>query len=236
MFLHAVRWGLWWLLLICPLAALSAEPMRLDDPNPRWVVVQFENSPKDRPDLLDGVYTRPFAAWLEPDDQGRVTVRVNRDILEKDLFRENDPVAGSFSDFVWVFDRETGDVVSAAFSGAFSYTIDWGFVKSAVEAKVEARMATTRKGGFRPARRIFGRALIGYCEDVESRRCQAVPPQRYDAGRGYVNAVGYLSIDSPVKRFDTFSAVGEARFSEISRESRVGLTRSGAELPEVRVR
>ncbi len=236
MFWHAARWGLWWLALICPLAAFSAEPMRLDDPNPRWVVVQFENSPSDRPDLLDGVWTRPFVAWLEPDKRGHLTVRVDGDVLEKNLFRENDPVAGSFSDFLWVFDRESGDVVSAEFSGAFSYTINWGFLKREIEAKVEARMATTRPGGFRPARRVFGRDLIGYCQDVQSHRCQAVPPRRYDARRGYVNAVGVLSIDSPVKRFETFSAVGEARFSEIPGDLRVGARGSGVEVPTVQVR
>jgi len=235
MYLRSARWGLWWLLLIGPSVALSAEPMRLDDPNPRWVIVEFENSPPDRPDLLDGVYTRPFAAWLEPDDQGHVTVRVSGDILEKNLFRDNDPVAGSFSDFLWVFDRESGDVVSAEFSGSFSYTINWGFAKSDIEAKVEARMATTRPGGFRPPRRVLGRVLIGYCEDVESRQCQAVPPRPYDAGRGYVNAVGYLSIDSPVKRFETFSSVGEARFSEIPRGGRTMARESAAELPTIRV-
>ena len=92
-------------------------------------------------------------------------------------------------------------------------------------------MATTRPGGFRPTRRVLGHSLIGYCEDVDSRRCQAVPPCPYDAGRGYVNAVGYLSIDSPVTRFHTFSAVGEARFSEMPGGVRVRERESEAEPP-----
>jgi hypothetical protein len=225
-----------WLPLFFMSVAVSAEPMRLDDLTPRWVVVQFEDSPSDRPDLLDGVYTRPYAAWLEPDERGRVTIRVSGDVLEKNLFRDNDPLPGSFSDFLWIFDPVSGDVLSAEFSGVFLFTIDWGIAKSNVEAKVEARMGTTRPGGFRPARRVLGRALIGYCEDVGSRRCQAVPPRAYDAGRGYVNAVGYLSIDSPLTRFNTYSAVGEARFSEIHGDVRFKARESEAEPPADRER
>lgn len=212
--LHLALWGLCWLILGIFSTAVSAEPMRLGDSTPRWVVIQFENSPRDRPDLLDGPYTEPFSAWLEPDEHGHVTVRLSGEVLEKNLFRENDPVAGSFSDFLWVFDKQTGDVLSAEFSGIFAYEFDWGFATSLVNAKVQARMATTRQAGFQAPRRVLDKVLIGYCDDVESLRCQAVRPLPYDASRGYVNAVGYLSIDSPFKRFDTFSALGEARFSE----------------------
>ena len=212
--LHVARWGLCSLILGILSTAAWAEPMRLGDPTPRWVVIQFEDSPRDRPDLLNGSYTEPFSAWLEPDDHGHVTVRLSGEVLEKSLFRKNDPVAGSFSDFLWIFDEESGAVLSAEFSGVFSYKIDWGFSTSRIKARVQARMATTRPGGFRAARRVLDRLLIGYCEDVGSRRCQAVHPSAYDASRGYVNAVGYLSIDSPFKRFETFSALGEALFSE----------------------
>ena len=144
---HVARWGLGWLILGILSSSAWAEPMRLGDPTPRWVFIQFENSPRDRPDLLDGRYTEPFSAWLEPDDLGRVTVRVSGAVLEESLFRENDPVAGSFSDFLWVFDERSGDVLSAEFSGVFAYEIDWGFLSSRVKARVQARMATTPPGG-----------------------------------------------------------------------------------------
>lgn len=194
---------------------LSTEPMRLDDATPRVVAVQFEDSPNDRPDLLDRVYSRPYTAWLEPDGPDRVTIRIRSQILEQSLFLQNDPVPGSFSDFVWVFDRKTGEVLSASFSGVFAYTIDWGFVSSEVHAQVEARMATDRAGGFQPGTPIPGLQLNRFCEDVERAKCREVAAQRYDAERGYVNAVGYLSIDSPLTEFSTYSAVGEARFSEL---------------------
>jgi hypothetical protein len=231
MFFYTARWGLWLLVWICTSAAVSAEPMRLGDRTPRWVAIEFEDSPRDRPDLLDGAYTQAFSAWLEPDEAGRVTVRLSGDILENSLFRDNQPVAGSFSDFLWTFDGTSGDVLSAEFSGAFFYTINLGFLKSDIEAKVEAWMTTTRPGGFRPARRILDRVLIGYCDDVENQRCEAVPARRYDEERGYVNAVGYLSIDSPVKRFETFSSLGEARFSEAAVDAPVRERESEARLP-----
>jgi hypothetical protein len=201
------------LLMICGTA--SAEPMRLADPTPRWIVVQFEDSPSERPELLDRVYTRPFAAWLEPDAAGNITVRLDSDVLEQTLFLENDPVPGSFSDYVWVFDRTSGDVLSASFTGAFAYVFDWGLARTEVHAQVSARMGTTTAAGFEPLKRVWGRSLYPYCDDVHASGCTAVPPRAYDE-RGYVNAVGYLAIDSPLTQFATYSAVGEARFSEIS--------------------
>jgi hypothetical protein len=191
-----------------------AEPMQLDDLTPRWVRVQFEDSPGDRPDRLDHVYTPAYRAWLEPDDEGRVTVRVPADVLERDLFLENDPVPGSFSDFVWVFDPASGEVLSASFSGAFLYEIDWGFATTEVRAEVNARMTSDTRGGFRRGTPIFGRRLNRFCRDVERFQCRGVRPSAYDERRGYVNAVGYLEVDSALTKFSTYSAVGEARFSE----------------------
>ena len=216
--LRTALWAGSLLVMIC--TSSNAEPMRLDDPTPRWVIVQFENSPSERPDLLDHVYTKPFAAWLETNELGQTTVRVSGNVLEQNLFRERDPVPGSFTDFVWVFDKESGDVLLASFSGTFSYAFDWGFATTEFHAHVRAEMRTTRAGGFRRARPVWGHRLYPWCDDVESRRCTAVPTSPYDGGRGYVNAVGFLAIDSPVTQFATFSAVGEARFSEVSSQVR----------------
>ena len=204
-------------LSLCGISA--AEPMRLSDRTPRWVVVQLENSPSERPELLDAAYTDPFAAWLEPDAQGHMIVRIDAEILENSLFRGKDPVAGSFSDYVWVFDAHSGEVLSASFSGVFSYSIDWGFAKSEIHARVRAWMGTGLQAGFRDAESVWGRVLYPYCDDVEDPRCTAVPSASYDRDRGYVNAVGYLSIDSPLTQFATYSAMGEARFSELPEEA-----------------
>lgn len=214
--------------LVLPSAA-NAEPMRLSDPTPRWVVVQFEDSPSERPDLLDRVYTKPFAAWLERNELGQIVVRVGGDVLEQSLFRENNPVPGSFSDYVWVFEPETGQVVSASFTGAFAYVIDWGFTTSQIRAHVRARMDTTRSGGFRGVEDLWGTTLYPFCEDVGSSHCTPIPARPYDRERGYVNAVGYLAIDSPLTQFSTYSALGEARFSELASQAHV--TAPGAAPP-----
>jgi len=194
-----------------------AEPMRLDDATPRWVVVQFEDSPGSQPEALDRVYTRPFAAWLETDGQGRILVRVGADVLEESLFHENDPVPGSFSDYVWVFDPESGEVVSASFSGVFAYSIGWGFATTEVHARVKAEMKTTRPGGFRGPEPVWGTPLYAWCGPSDREPCTPVQEVHYDE-RGYVNAPGFLSIDSPVAQFVTYSAAGEARFSELARD------------------
>jgi hypothetical protein len=190
--------------------------MRLGDGTPRWVVVQFENSPSGQPGALDEVYTRPFAAWLEADPQGRIVVRVGAEVLEDDIFVANHPVPGSFSDYVWVFDPQTGEVVSATFSGVFTYAIDWGFATTEIHAHVTAVMGTARQGGFLNPRSVWGRTLNPYCDDVESSRCTRVESSSYDRERGYVNAVGYITIDSPISQMATYSPLGEARFSELS--------------------
>jgi hypothetical protein len=202
------------LLMIC--TSSYAEPMRLDDTTPRWVTVRFEDSPSDHPYRLDNVYTKAFLAWLEPNALGHITVRVSGEILEQSLFRDRNPVPGSFTDFVWVFDRETGDVLSASFEGTFSYEFDWGFATSEIHASVRAEMQTTHVGGYQGARPVWGVRLYPWCNDVQSLHCTAVPTNAYDSDRGYVNAVGFLAIDSPLTQFATFSAVGEARFGELS--------------------
>ena len=72
----------------------------------------------------------------------------------------------------------------------------------------------TGVGGFLAPRQVFGKRLRRFCDDSEARGCTLVPPHRYDPKRGYVNAVGSLRIDAALTNFETFSAVGEARFSE----------------------
>ncbi len=225
--------------LLLAAGPLQAEPMQLDDATPRWVVVQFEDSPNEHPEWLDRVYTRPFAAWLETDARGRIVVRVDGAVLEKSLFSERDPVAGSFSDYVWIFDPETGAVESASFSGVFAYEVGWGFATTEVHARVRADMRTTRDGGFRGPEPVWGQRLLVWCgEDVSpsdaDTACTRVPSVGYDDARGYVNATGFLAIDSPIAQFVTYSAVGEARFSELPADVRV--TPPVATGPEVNVR
>jgi hypothetical protein len=215
--------------------------MRLGDARPRRVHVQFEVSSSDRPGLLDATYSEPFEGWIEPGDDGTIHVRVAGAVLERGLLRDRNPLPGSFSDYLWVFDTRTGEVLSASFSGTLVHPLRWGFGTTEVETRVEAHMTTTRPGGFRRPSFVWGHRLRAFCNEPESARCTLVSARGYQADRGYVNAVGFLRIDSRFVSFSTFSALGEARFSELPDGSRdvdeqrasaadTNLSRSGAVL------
>jgi hypothetical protein len=197
----------------------AARPLDLVDPRPRWVQVQFEISPADKPDQFDTVYTRKILAWLEPDPGGgQVRVTIPRRAVERDLFAPQNPVTGSFSDFVWVFDRYTGGVLRAELVGRIVKRLDWGFFETEVEADIRVAMGTDGPGGFEKPRQWFGQQLFGYCAERQRADCTIVEPRGYDADTGYVNAVGDLAVRFKGITVRTFSPLGEAVFSEIPGE------------------
>lgn len=211
------------LLLLLPRSAL-AEPVDFLDPSPRWVEVAFEVSPRDKPAQTDTIYTPKIRAWLEAADrQGQVKVTVDRRDVERVLLVDDDPVEGSFTDFVWVFDAVTGEVVSAALSGTLTKEIDWGLFRSRVRTRIEADMSTNRVGGIEKPRRWLGQQLFGYCGEEEGEedvsRCTVVAASGYDPASGYVNAVGDLSVRFGDLTLRTFSPLGEAVFSEVEPQS-----------------
>ena len=213
---RVVRAALW--PLVCGLTlggSARAEPMRLGDASPRRVHVQFEVSASDRPELLDVTYSEPIEGRLESGSDGTIRVRVDGALLERGLLRDRNPVPGSFSDYLWVFDARTGEVLSASFAGTLIHPLRWGFGTTEVEARVEARMTTTQLGGFRSPTFVWGRRLQAFCSEPDDARCTLVSARGYEADRGYVNAVGFLKIDARFVSFSTFSALGEARFSEL---------------------
>ncbi len=203
------------LLLLLPPSAL-AEPVDFLDPTPRWVEVAFEVSPRDKPIQIDTIYTPKIRAWLEAGDRrGWMKVTVDRRDVECILLADDDPVAGSFTDFVWVFDAVTGEVVSAVLSGTLTKEVDWGLFQSKVRTQIEADMATNRVGGVKKPRRWMGQQLFGYCSDEDGQRCTVADASVYDAASGYVNAVGELSVRFGDLALRTFSPLGEAVFSEV---------------------
>jgi hypothetical protein len=202
------------LLLLLPRIGL-AEPVDFLDPTPRWVEVAFEVSPRDKPMQTDTIYTRKIRAWLEAGDRsGWMKVTVDRRYVERVLLADDDPVAGSFTDFVWVFDAVTGEVISAVLSGTLTQEVDWGLFRSKVRTQIEADMATNRVGGVEKPRRWLGQQLFGYCSDADGERCTLVDASGYDAASGYVNAVGDLSVRFGEMTLHTYSPLGEAVFSE----------------------
>jgi hypothetical protein len=195
--------------------AAHTEPLDLGNSRPRWIHVEFEVSPQDRPDQLDAVYTRPLPAWLEPADaEGRLVARVASRIVERHLFGDENPVAGSFSDFVWRFDAATGHVESAVVSGSIRPTFGWGFLSKSITADIRIEMTTRGVAGFTAPKRRLGQLIFEYCAEPHSSRCTLVEAVRYEPRSGYVNAVGDVTAKSSGLRTRSFSPLGEARFSE----------------------
>jgi hypothetical protein len=194
--------------------AAGSEPMDLDDPRPRWISVRFENSPADRPGRLATDFTDEIPGWLEPDaEPGRLRVTVAGPEVERGYFSRQRLRAGSFSDFVWVFERATGDVVSASLSGVLLRRYDLGPLAPEVETPFEAAMSTRRTAGFQPGRRIFGQLVFPHCESARD-GCTLVAARRYERDTGYVNAVGSILGRAFGISARSFSALGEAIFTE----------------------
>lgn len=207
--------GCWLVALVIALPAAAA-PMDLANPQPRWIMAAFEVSPADAPDSVDTVYTAPFHARLEPGPgPNQVTVTIAGEIVERHLLGNTEPVPGSFSDFVWIFDRDTGHVESAQLTGSVYQVLSGGLMKARVEAQVEVRMDTRRSAGFERPVRLFGRTLMRYCTVGSDGDCRPVPASAYDSSTGYVNAVGEIAARSSFLRLLTFSPLGEAIFSEV---------------------
>jgi hypothetical protein len=198
-----------------PLQAL-AEPMDLRDPEPRWVQVRFELSPSDQPGQTDTVYSPPFAAWLEPGERpGEVSVTVDGRTVEQHLLLDQEPRPGSFSDFVWIFDVETGHVRSARVSGAVRQRLQLGRASWKVTARIRIEMNTRSDAGFKKPANLMGQRVRRFCAAEDSGSCTLVPARTYDPITGYVNAVGAIGADSGAIRIESFSPLGEAIFSEL---------------------
>ncbi|UCE87357.1 MAG: hypothetical protein JSU66_06450 [Deltaproteobacteria bacterium] len=202
-------------LFLLPAEAAVTEALDLGNSQPRWIEVEFEVSPRDRPGQLDAIYTEPLPARLEPgaaERQRRVVI--SRDIVEQRLFGAERPVAGSFSDFVWTFDADTGHVESAVVSGKLTPTVGWGLFSKRITADIRVHMTTRTRAGFSGPRRRFGALIFEYCSEPDAPACTLIGAARYEPTSGYVNAVGELVAHSAGLRTRSFSPLGEARFSE----------------------
>ena len=220
------------LLLLLPPASGSADPVDFGNPAPRWVDIMFEVSPRDRPGQVDTHYTPKIRAWLEAADTERIRVTVDRSDVERFLVADDNPIAGSFSDFVWIFEAESGEVLSASVSGEIVKELDWGLFDSKVRAAIEIDMATRRSVGFKPPRRWMGQDFFATCRTVEEKHCTQVRASDYDPERGYVNAVGDLRVRFGEVELLTFSPLGEAKLYEVDGPS-VATSGERAPLPAV---
>jgi hypothetical protein len=194
----------------------AAEPLDLRDRQPRRVIVEFEISPREKPAQTNRRYTGALLARIEPGERdGEIRVVIPGDVVEKSLVADESPIPGTFSDFVWVFDSETGHVRSATFQGHVERQLDWGFMTSRAHAEIQVDMGTERIAGFRQPRNLLGQLFFSHCADLSSPRCTVVEARPLDPATGYVNAVGGLRVRSSVMDLNGFSPLGEAIFSEL---------------------
>ena len=206
--------SMWLLGSLLTAGAVRGDPMNLLDGRARAVTVRFENSPADAPERLATVYTVDMPARFEPDpDSGLVRVRVAGADVERDYFSRQPLRSGSFSDYVWVFEPKSGEVVSASLSGVLVRRFDLGLFQKEIDTPFEATLTTRGSFGFETARHVFGQILFPLCEQA-SRGCTLVEPVRYDPRTGYVNAVGWIGGRALGISARTFAAIGEAIFSE----------------------
>jgi len=195
-----------------------AEPLDLQDPTARGVLVRFESSPRSEPAALDRDYGPMLPARVESAGRDLLRLIISGAIVEQYLFNSEQPEPGSFGDFVWLFDSRTGDVLDARLEGQLIQTLDWGLVRSTTRARVRARMSTRERAGFHSPRRVLGTRLFRYCDPGRSaeKHCNDVEAVRFDRDRGYVNAVGVIEVQAALGiEVESFSPLGEAVFFEM---------------------
>jgi hypothetical protein len=195
---------------------VDGAPLDLTDRQPRSVGVTFEVSSSDQPGRTDAQYSVPFSAWLRPGKQQQlIEVVVPSRVVEEHLLREENPLPGSFSDFIWVFDVRSGEVVSASVSGTMLRTLNWGLTKTRTPVRIRVDMSTRKRAGFEPPVTILGQTFFRHCTKRASKRCTVVDAVPLDPSSGYVNAVGSMAVVSSVMRLRSFSPIGEAIFREL---------------------
>lgn len=209
-------------LVLVALASASgsgrADPLDLANPTPRPIEVRFEVSPADQPGRLDAIWSPPRTARIEASDAAdRLRIRIPAEEMEQHLRSTGTAVIpGTFSDFVWVLDRKSGEVLASRLEGRIHERIAVGPFATRVAVGIHVEMSTSGIGGFRTTRAPFGIETHAFCapnEDGDA--CVAVESRRFDPRDGYVNAVGVIRAATPVAEVRAFSPLGEARFSEL---------------------
>lgn len=199
-------------------ATAGAEPVDLHDPTARWIEVRFEVSPPDEPGRLDSRWSRSRIAYLEPHpERGSVEIRIPTEEIEAHLATTGaDTIPGSFSDFVWTIDTDTGHVLAARLTGRVREHLSIGPIRTSALVRIEVDMTTQGPAGFRSGVGILGLQTHAYCApaEVEEEGCTPVPPTRFDPDSGYVNAVGSVLAATRLARIRAFSPLGEVRFDE----------------------
>jgi len=204
--------------------------MSLTDTNARPIFVQFKLLEIDTPKGVAEMFSEPFLAEHRAASQGRFTVTLPGDVVEK-LLASRKAEPGSFSEFVWTFDSLSGEVISAEVSGILNQTVDLGFFDIKIDAAIEIRMDTLVPAGEGKPRNLMGHRISKFCQPLDDKDCQSVDPVDYDSATGRVKAVGSLFAKTSIVNTRTLAPLGMAIFSEVP-ENRFSATEP-ASLPSV---
>jgi hypothetical protein len=212
----AVAAVLWWMAAVA--ASADPRPADLRDSTPRRVQIWFESSPRNQPGRLASDFKGPFPAFIAPaHDAAFVQLRVPGRVVERHLLGGAVPVRGSFSDFEWLIERETGRVVSATLTGEVQEPVKLGLATLHMRTRLSVAMASDRAAGYRPGAQTFGREVFHFCDPSDATSgepCHAVAGVPYSPTSGYLNAVGHIRADAGLFSLATFSPLGEARILE----------------------
>jgi len=215
---------IWTTLVALALAATAhADAVDLTDPTPRWILVDFEVSPADQPGRLDSTWSVPRPAYLEPaQSPDEVRIRVPAVAVEEQLRSTGtDVIAGTFSEFVWTLEKRSGHVRTAELTGRVRERLSLGLITTSIVVDIRVEMTTRDSAGFRSARGALGIETHDFCSSSRPLEgCVFVEGRQLDPERGYVNAVGRLDAATSMIEVQTFSPLGEVRFSERAADGR----------------
>lgn len=215
---HGSRNRYFWIVVACAFAHQAvAQPLDLTDSSPRWIEVRFEVSPPDEPGSLDRKWSEPRAAYLDSDPTLAVVhIRIPSNEIETHLRSTGtDAIQGSFSEFVWTLDPETGHVLAARMTGQVREPIRLGPIRSSAQVEIRVEMTTEGGAGFEPDAGFMGVRTNRFCAPGHRKSgCIGVAPVRFDPTRGYVNAVGSVRARTSLVEIRAFSPLGEVKFLE----------------------
>lgn len=211
------------LVMLALAATAHAGAVDLADSTPRWIAIRFEVSPSDQPGRLDSSWSIPRPAYLEPAASAdQVRIRVPAEAIEEHLRSTGtDVVPGSFSEFVWTLDKSSGHVLAAELTGKVRERLSLGLIATSIVVDIRVEMTTQDTAGFRSARGALGIETHDFCSSSRPLEgCVFVEARQLDPARGYVNAVGRLDAAAAMMQVQTFSPLGEVRFSERTADGR----------------
>lgn len=198
--------------LVAGEGAAASDPMDLRRTDARSVELQVViASPRDGRLSLSPLVRGRFEAGPAKNQR---TVTVPGAEVERVLLPDQNPVAASFSDFVWTFDADTGSVLSASLSGLVDQPIHVGPMQLVARVAISFALSTQTRAGYGPPHPLAGQTVVSFC-DPDASECTAARNADYDASTGWVQANGPVCAVWHSFQTRAYTTLGHARFFEL---------------------